>query len=76
MLHKVRAKMLRSLPIQMEFEMFILRALLNLFMWPGNAASRALSINITEDGGQVRSLINGIVWGTLLLTLSLIFHGG
>ncbi|MEP0521955.1 MAG: hypothetical protein ABJO09_18035 [Hyphomicrobiales bacterium] len=56
--------------------MFLLRGLLGLFMWPGNAASRALSIDITEDGGQVRSLINGIVWGTLLLTLSLIYHGG
>lgn len=56
--------------------MFLLRGLLGLFMWPGNAASRALSIDITEDGGQVRSLINGIVWGTLLLTLSLMYHGG
>lgn len=56
--------------------MFILRALLRLFMWPGNAASRALSIDITEDGGQVRSLINGIVWGTLLLVVALVFHGG
>lgn len=56
--------------------MFVLRALLSLFMWPGNAASRALSINITEDGGQLRSLINGIVWGTLLLILSLMYHSG
>lgn len=55
--------------------MKMLTHLLSIFLWPGNAISRALSINITEDGGQVRSLVNGLVWGTLLLILTLVYHG-
>lgn len=55
--------------------MIILKKALALFLWPGNAISRALSINISEDGGQVRSLVNGLFWGTLLLILTLIYHG-
>lgn len=55
--------------------MIIFKMALALFLWPGNAISRALSINISEDGGQVRSLVNGLFWGTLLLIVALIYHG-
>lgn len=54
--------------------MRMLKQVLKIFLWPGNAISRALSIDITEDGGQVRSLVNGLVWGTVLLILALIYH--
>jgi len=54
--------------------MIVLKKLLNIFLWPGNATSKALSIDITEDGGQVRSLVNGLVWGAILLTLALVYH--
>ncbi len=54
--------------------MIVLKKLLNIFLWPGNAISKALSIDINEDGGQVRSLVNGLVWGTFLLILTLIYH--
>nr|WP_306265342.1 hypothetical protein [Pararhizobium sp. IMCC3301] len=55
--------------------MIVLRKLLGFFLWPGNAASRALSIDVSADGGQVRSLVNGLVWGAVLLILALVFHG-
>lgn len=55
--------------------MIILKMALAVFLWPGNAISRALSIDISADGGQVRSLVNGLFWGTLLLILTLIYHG-
>lgn len=54
--------------------MIILRQVLKIFLWPGNTISKALSIDVSEDGGQVRSLVNGLVWGTLLLILALIYH--
>lgn len=54
--------------------MMVLRKLLSVFLWPGNAISKALSIDITEDGGQVRSLVNGLVWGAILLVLALVYH--
>jgi hypothetical protein len=43
--------------------MFILKALLTLFLLPGTLALNAVNITIDEDSGMFRSLINMVFWG-------------
>jgi hypothetical protein len=43
--------------------MFILKALLTLFLLPGTLALNAVNISIDEDSGMFRSLINMVFWG-------------
>lgn len=51
----------------------VLRALLALFLLPGNLVINAIGISIEEDGGIIRSFINMMFWGILFILISLPF---
>ncbi|MCB1527901.1 MAG: hypothetical protein KDJ45_09385 [Hyphomicrobiaceae bacterium] len=48
-------------------------SLLAVFLWPGDFVRRKLGIELEEDGGIVRSFVNMIVWGGVILYLGLKF---
>ncbi|WP_018689045.1 hypothetical protein [Ahrensia kielensis] len=41
--------------------------LLNAFLYPGDLVRRKVGMTVEEDGGMLRSIVNMIVWGTLVL---------
>jgi len=51
----------------------LLRGLLTLFLLPGTLVINRIGINIEEDGGILRSLINMIFWGVLIFLIMLPF---
>ena len=53
--------------------MKFLRALLTLFLLPGDLVIRRIGITVEEDGGIIRSTINMIFWGLLFFLISLPF---
>lgn len=53
--------------------MFVLRALLTVFLLPGTLALNALNISVEDDGGIFRSLINMIFWGFAGVLIALPF---
>ncbi|MEE9272034.1 MAG: hypothetical protein V3U57_01995 [Robiginitomaculum sp.] len=56
--------------------MALLRALLALFLLPGNSVIKAIGINTEEDGGIIRSFVNMMFWGILAFLLALLFIRG
>lgn len=48
-------------------------SLLALFLWPGDFVRRKLGIELEQDGGIVRSFVNMVVWGGVILFLGLQF---
>ncbi len=53
--------------------MFILKALLTLFLLPGSLALKWANITVDEDSGVFRSLINMVFWGFIGAGLVLAF---
>ncbi|MFT5508179.1 MAG: hypothetical protein ACI89J_001253 [Hyphomicrobiaceae bacterium] len=51
--------------------MHLLRIIVDVFLWPGDQARKALGITVEQDGGLLRSLINMLVWGTVSLGIAL-----
>ena len=51
--------------------MKLLHWLLNGFLAPGDFALRLAGINLDEDGGILRSLINMCFWGAIALIVVL-----
>ena len=51
----------------------VVGSLLAVFLWPGDFVRRKLGIELEEDGGIVRSFVNMIVWGGVILYLGLKF---
>lgn len=43
--------------------------LLNAFLYPGDLVRRKIGMTVEEDGGMLRSIVNMIVWGTLVLLI-------
>lgn len=56
--------------------MAFLRALTTLFLLPGTLVLTSLNINIEEDGGVFRSMINMIFWGFIGVMVTLPFMIG
>ncbi len=50
-----------------------LEMLLNIFLWPGDLVRRKLGIELERDGGIIRSFVNMIVWGGIILFIGLRF---
>lgn len=48
-----------------------LESLLVVFLWPGDFVRRQLGIELEMDGGIIRSFVNMIVWGGIILFLGL-----
>jgi len=53
--------------------MVLLRGLLALFLLPGTLVINRIGIDVEEDGGILRSIINMIFWGILVFLLMLPF---
>lgn len=53
--------------------MFILRAILKVFLLPGTLFLERIGVNIEEDGGVMRSFINMCFWGAISLWIALTF---
>ena len=53
--------------------MAFLRFLTKLFLLPGTLVLSALNIEVAEDGGVFRSLINMIFWGFIVVFAALPF---
>ena len=53
--------------------MSILKLLETAFLWPGDVVRRWLGITIEEDGGLIRSFVNMVVWGTIVVLIALRF---
>ncbi len=51
----------------------LLRGLLALFLLPGTLVINRIGINVEEDGGILRSIINMIFWGVLIFLIMLPF---
>ena len=46
--------------------------LIQIFLWPGTVALKAVGITVDEDGGIFRSLVNMLFWGAMLTPLVLV----
>jgi len=53
--------------------MFILKILSQLFLLPGDIVRRRLNITTEQDGGILRSFINMVFWGAVLVWVILLF---
>lgn len=53
--------------------MAFLRFLTKLFLLPGTLVLSSLNIDVKDDGGVFRSLINMIFWGFVVVVLALPF---
>ena len=53
--------------------MAILNAFANIFLLPGTLVLSSLNIDINDDGGVFRSLINMIFWGVVVVMGALPF---
>ena len=51
--------------------MFLLRALLKLFLLPGNLVIKWAGMTIEQDGGILRSFVNMCFWGTLFTIIAM-----
>lgn len=47
----------------------VIRALVRLFLAPGDIVRQRLGITIEQDGGMIRSFINMCFWGVIALAL-------
>ena len=57
----------------MEPRTSILDSVLTVFLWPGDFVRRRLGIELERDGGIIRSFVNRIVGGGIILFLGLYF---
>ncbi len=51
--------------------MIIIKMLLAVLFLPGNIVLKMIGVTVAEDSGIVRSFINSIFWGTLILLVVL-----
>lgn len=49
--------------------MGFLKAVLAVFLFPGNLVIRSIGITPEQDGGIVRSTVNMIVWGLVMFAI-------
>lgn len=56
--------------------MAFLRFLLTAFLFPGTLVLSSLNINIEDDGGVFRSMINMIFWGFVIVVVAVPFMIG
>lgn len=47
--------------------MQLVQYLVDVFLWPGDYVRRKLHISQEQDGGMLRSMINMLVWGVVVL---------
>ncbi len=57
---------MRSMPI--------LKILETIFFWPGDAVRRWLGITVEQDGGLIRSFVNQVFWGTVLVVVAFRYY--
>ena len=57
---------MRSMPI--------LKILETIFFWPGDAVRRWLGITVEHDGGLIRSFVNQVFWGTVLVVVAFRYY--
>jgi len=53
--------------------MIVVRLFARLFLLPGDIVRRKIGMTVTEDGGLLRSIVNMIVWGTVILLIWVAF---
>ena len=46
----------------------------DVFLLPGEMVRRSLNITVDQDGGLIRSFVNMVFWGTLVLTYVVLIH--
>ena len=51
--------------------MTIIRALTNFMFLPGTIVLSMLGVSVEEDSGILRSFINSVFWGTIILLIAL-----
>lgn len=51
-------------------EMTIIRMFVTILLWPGDAVRRRLGISVEQDGGLIRSFVNQVFWGTVLVVIA------
>lgn len=50
--------------------MTIIRMFVTILLWPGDAVRRRLGISVEQDGGLIRSFVNQVFWGTVLVVIA------
>ena len=55
--------------------MGIIRALTNLLFLPGTIVLAMLGVTVEEDSGILRSFINSVFWGVIVLLIALAWMG-
>jgi len=49
--------------------MILLRGIAAIFLFPGTLLINALGVTVEQDGGVLRSFVNMVFWGIVLLPL-------
>ena len=51
--------------------MAVINMLLSILFFPGNLVLKLIGVSVAEDSGIVRSFINSIFWGAVILLVVL-----